>query len=84
MNTSSNFINNDKAITCLKKKTHPCLRWFLLRKKGHLISEDNSGMKEKGKPEPLKTNKCSHEKSSTLQEYFHSTLNEIEASETDL
>lgn len=56
MNTSSNFLNNDKAITCLKKKTHPCLRWFLLRKKGHLISEDNSGMKETGKPEPLKTN----------------------------
>lgn len=56
MNTSSNFLNNDKAITCLKKKTHPCFRWFLLRKKGHLISEDNSGMKEKGKPEPLKTN----------------------------
>lgn len=56
MNTSSNFINNDKAITCLKKKTHPCFRWFLLRKKGHLISEDNSGMKETGKPEPLKTN----------------------------
>lgn len=56
MNTSSNFINNDKAITCLKKKTHPCFRWFLLKKKGHLISEDNSGMKETGKPEPLKTN----------------------------
>lgn len=33
MNTSSNFINNDKAITCLKKKTHPCFRWFLLKKK---------------------------------------------------
>lgn len=56
MNTSSNFIYNDKAITCLKKKTHPCFRWFLLRKKGHLISEDNSGMEETGKPEPLKTN----------------------------
>lgn len=56
MNTSSNFINDDKAITCLKKKTHPCFRWFLLRKKGHPISEDNSGMKETGKPEPLKTN----------------------------
>lgn len=56
MNTSSNFIYNDKAITCLKKKTHPCFRWFLLRKKGHLISEDNSGMKETGKPDPLKTN----------------------------
>lgn len=56
MNTSSNFINNDKAITCLKKKPHPCFRWFLLRKKGHLISEDNSGMKETGKPETLKTN----------------------------
>lgn len=26
------------------------------KKKGHLISEDNSGMEETGKPEPLKTN----------------------------
>lgn len=39
-----------------KEKTHPCFRWFLLRKKGHFISEDNSGMKETGKPEPLKAN----------------------------
>lgn len=67
-----------------EKKPIPAFVGFYLKKKGHLISEDNSGMKETGKPEPLKTNKCSHEKSSTLQEYFHSTLNEIEASETDL
>lgn len=80
MNTSPNFINNDKAITCLKKiKTHPCFRWFLLRKKGHLISEDNSGMKETGKPEPLKTNVAMKN-----HQHFKNTLNEIEASETDL
>lgn len=67
-----------------KEKNPSLLSLVSTLKKGHLISEDNSGMKETGKPEPLKTNKCSHEKSSTLQEYFHSTLNEIEASETDL
>lgn len=56
MNTSSNFLNNDKAITCLKKKPIPAFVGFYFEKKGHLISEDNSGMKETGKPEPLKTN----------------------------
>lgn len=84
MNTSSNFIYNDKAITCLKKKTHPCFRWFLLKKKRHLISEDNSGMEETGKPEPLKTNVAMKNHQHFKTEYFHSTLNEIEASETDL
>lgn len=51
--------------------------------KGHLVSEVNSEMKEMGKTRTIE-NKSSHEKSSTFQEYFHSTLNEIEASETDL
>lgn len=63
-----------------RKKTHPCFRWFLLRKKDIFV---NSEMKEMGKTRTIE-NKCSHEKSSTFQEYFHSTLNEIEASETDL
>lgn len=38
--------------------------------KGHLDSEVNSGMKETGKTRTIE-NKCSHEKSSTFQEYFH-------------
>lgn len=63
-----------------RKKNHPCFHWFLLRKKDIFV---NSEMKEMGKTRTIE-NKCSHEKSSTFQEYFHSTLNEIEASETDL
>lgn len=38
--------------------------------KGHLVSEVNSEMKEMGKTRTIE-NKCSHEKSSTFQEYFH-------------
>lgn len=54
------------------------------KKKGHLISEDNSGMKETRKPEPLKTYVAMKNHQHFKTEYFHSTLNEIEASETDL
>lgn len=41
-------------------------------------------MKETGKPEPLKTNVAMKNHQHFKPEYFHSTLNEIEASETDL
>lgn len=39
-----------------KEKNPSLLSLVSTSKKGHLISEDNSGMKETGKPEPLKTN----------------------------
>lgn len=67
-----------------EKKPIPAFVGFYLKKKGHLISEDNSGMKEMGKPEPLKTNVAMKNHQHFKTEYFHSTLNEIEASETDL
>lgn len=73
-----------KQLHVLRKKPIPAFVGFYLKKKGHLISEDNSGMKETGKPEPLKTNVAMKNHQHFKTEYFHSTLNEIEASETDL
>lgn len=67
-----------------KDKNPSLLSLVSTSKKGHLISEDNSGMKETGKPEPLKTNVAMKNHQHFKTEYFHSTLNEIEASETDL
>lgn len=52
--------------------------------KGHLDSEVNSGMKETGKPEPLKTNVAMKNHQHFKNTSTCSTLNEIEASETDL
>lgn len=62
-----------------KEKNPSLLSLVSTSKKGHLISEDNSGMKETGKPEPLKTNVAMKN-----HQHFKNTLNEIEASETDL
>lgn len=56
MNILLNFINDDKVIICLKKKIYFCFCWFLFRKKGYFILEDNWGMKEMGKLELLKIN----------------------------